>query len=225
MPIQDQLAKLAEPANWVASKDIASGGRPPLHFWSVLDSRVVKPDAGRTLLAELQDSLPPMHCLVSMAVLSRPPSHCPCGRALRPECAKRKRDGIEGWLRDGIVICLWSRVENVELNILNATPQIREELRRRRHDDRNETAAWLGRVINGWLNYYAVPGSGRYLGRFIRLCQRLLWRALRRRSQRDRTAWEKIDLLVAIHWPKARIRHPWPDQRLVVNTQGRSPVR
>ena len=103
--------------------------------------------------------------------------------------------------------------------------RIKEELRRRRHDDRNETAAWLGRVINGWLNYYAVPGSGRYLGRFIRLCQRVLWRALRRRSQRDRTAWEKIDLLVAIHWPKASIRHPWPDQRLVVNTQGRSPVR
>ncbi|MYF89919.1 MAG: hypothetical protein F4186_11620 [Boseongicola sp. SB0676_bin_33] len=103
--------------------------------------------------------------------------------------------------------------------------RIKEELRRRRRDDRNETAAWLVRVMNGWLNHYAVPGSGRCLGRFMRLCQRVLWRALRRRSRRDRTAWEKIDLLAAIHWPKARIRHPWPDQRLVVNTQGRSPVR
>ena len=103
--------------------------------------------------------------------------------------------------------------------------RIREKLRERWHDHRHDTAKWLGRVINGWLNYYAVPGSGRYLERFIYHCKRLLFRALRRRSQRDRTGWENIDPLVAVHWPKARIRHPWPSQRLVVTTQGRSPVR
>ena len=83
----------------------------------------------------------------------------------------------------------------------------------------------MGRVINGWLNYYAVPGSSRSLERFIDHCKRLLMRALRRRSQRDRTTWEDINPLAAAHWPKARIRHPWPSQRLVVKTQGRSPVR
>ena len=103
--------------------------------------------------------------------------------------------------------------------------RIKERLRERRHDNRHETAAWLGRVINGWLNYYAVPGSGHYLERFIHSCKRLLFRALRRRSQRDRTEWEDINPLTAPHWPKARIRHPWPSQRLVVNTRGRSPVR
>ena len=103
--------------------------------------------------------------------------------------------------------------------------RIREELRKRWHDNRYETAKWLGRVINGWLNYYAVPGSSRYLQRFIYQSKRLLMHALRRRSQKDRTEWRDIELLAAAHWPKVRIRHPWPDQRLVVRTQGRSPVR
>ena len=96
--------------------------------------------------------------------------------------------------------------------------RIKEALRMRRHDNRHKTAKWLGRVINGWLNYYAVPGSSRYLRRFIRYCAWMLLRAFRRRSQRDRTEWRDIGTLTAAHWPKASIRHPWPDQRLVVRT-------
>ncbi len=52
--------------------------------------------------------------------------------------------------------------------------RIKERLRERWHDNRHETADWLGRVINGWLNHYAVPGSGRYPERFVLLCKRLL---------------------------------------------------
>ena len=96
--------------------------------------------------------------------------------------------------------------------------RIGEALRTRWHDNRHETAKWLGRVLNGWLNYYAVPGSGRDLRRFMHQCRRLLMRALRRRHQKDRTEWGDIVLLTAAHWPKARIRHPWPNQRLVVKT-------
>ena len=96
--------------------------------------------------------------------------------------------------------------------------RITQALRNRWHDNRHETAKWMDRVINGWLNYYAMPGSGRHLERVVHRCKRLLWRALRRRSQRDRSEWEKIDTLIAAHWPKVRIRHPWPNQRLVVKT-------
>ncbi len=62
------------------------------------------------------------------------------------------------------------------------------------------------------------PGSSHDLQRFICQCRRLLMRALRRRSQRDRTEWQDIKLLTAAHWPKASIRHPWPSQRLAVRT-------
>jgi RNA-directed DNA polymerase len=103
--------------------------------------------------------------------------------------------------------------------------RIKDELRKRMHMGVHAVAKWLGRVINGWLNYYAVPGTARYLRAFVDRIRRSLLRTLRRRSQKDRFEWSKISLLQSIHWPKPTIRHPWPDQRLVVNTQGRSPVR
>ena len=40
------------------------------------------------------------------------------------------------------------------------------------HEDVHETAEWLGKVVNGWLNYYAVPTSGPTLRGFVR---RLMW--------------------------------------------------
>ena len=103
--------------------------------------------------------------------------------------------------------------------------RIKEVLRKRWHDGEHELAAWLGRVLNGWLNYFAVPGSSVALQRFQQRLRRLLWQALRRRSQADRTTWARVDHLIRRYWPSLRIRHPWPAQRLSVTTQGRSPVR
>ena len=103
--------------------------------------------------------------------------------------------------------------------------RIREALRSRRHLKAKEISRWLGRVINGWLNYFAVPGSFRDLKAFVHAVKRLLHGAMRRRSQRDRTPWSAVERLVGYHWPKITIRHPWPSQRLSVATRGRSPVR
>ena len=94
--------------------------------------------------------------------------------------------------------------------------RIRDALRRRWHMDRHDSARWLGRVIGGWLNCYAVPGASRSLSAFVQAVRRLLLRALRRRSQRDRTSWKTVDMLMALHWPRPTIRHPWPDQRPAV---------
>ena len=100
--------------------------------------------------------------------------------------------------------------------------RIKEALRRRRHDPVEGTARWLGRVVDGWLNYYAVPTSLRFLHRFIRSLRWLWWRTLRRRSQKDRFDLAGVDKLSATYWPKLKIRHPWPDQRFAVNaTRGR----
>ena len=101
--------------------------------------------------------------------------------------------------------------------------RIKEVLRRRMHDRVDVTGRWLGRVLNGWLNYYAVPTSFRYLKRFVYRLERLWLRALRRRSQKDRFGWDDLAKLVAKYWPTLTIRHPWPSQRLAVHTtQGRS---
>ena len=39
---------------------------------------------------------------------------------------------------------------------------------------------------------------------------------LRRRSQRDRFSWQRLQALVDQYWPKPWIRHPWPGRRFDV---------
>ncbi len=65
--------------------------------------------------------------------------------------------------------------------------RIKEELRRRMHLGKHQIARWLGKVINEWLNYYAVPDTQRVQRAFIGAVKGLLLRHLRWRSQKDRT--------------------------------------
>ena len=95
--------------------------------------------------------------------------------------------------------------------------RIKGVLRKRMHRTVEETAKWLGKVVDGWLNYYAVPTGYRSLYRFVARLERLWHKMLRRRSQMDRSTWAGIAHLRARHWPKLTIRHPWPDQRFAVN--------
>ena len=96
---------------------------------------------------------------------------------------------------------------------------IRERLRRRMHADLLETARWLGRVLKGWLNYFAVPSSYRYLQQFVLRLKRDWMTNVRRRSQRDRHPWKRLEALSARHWPKVRVLHPWPHTRFAVTHQ------
>ena len=101
--------------------------------------------------------------------------------------------------------------------------RIKEVLRRRMHDSPVATVKWLGKVVNGWLNYYAVPASFRYLNRFFVRLTRMWLSILRRRSQKDHFDWTSITKLTARYWPRLEVRHPWPDRRMAVSpTQGRS---
>ena len=95
--------------------------------------------------------------------------------------------------------------------------RVKEKLRERMHEDVHDTAQWLGRVVNGWLNYYAVPTSARALRGFAR---RLLWiwlRTLRGRSQKDRTTIAGVARLAALYWPPVKVRHPGPTERFAVS--------
>ena len=90
------------------------------------------------------------------------------------------------------------------------------KLRKRMHADKVATGKWLGQVLNGWLNYYAVPTSYRSLDQFTIAMKRQWLRTLRRRSQRDRHSWDALEALCDKLWPETRIRHPWPAQRFAV---------
>ena len=93
---------------------------------------------------------------------------------------------------------------------------IKQALKRRMHEDERETGQWLGQVLHGWLNYYAVPTSYHQLRRFRHYLQWLWLRTLRRRSQKDSFEWERLKALCEQLWPRTRILHPWPDQRFAV---------
>ena len=103
--------------------------------------------------------------------------------------------------------------------------RIKEELQKRMHLGEHAVARWLGYVIRGWLNYYAVPGTFRELEKIVEAVKRLLLRTMRRRSQKDRYSWSALERLISFHWQKPTIRHPWPDQRLTVKTKGTSRMR
>jgi hypothetical protein len=103
--------------------------------------------------------------------------------------------------------------------------RIKLELRRRLHGPIAETGAWLRKVLQGHLNYFAVSGNDPALWWFfnrVRLC----WlRLLRRRSQRRPLRWEPFLRGTACFFPPIRLLHPHPCARFDARTRGRSPVR
>jgi group II intron reverse transcriptase/maturase len=103
--------------------------------------------------------------------------------------------------------------------------EVKTELQRRRHSPIPEQGRWLGSVVRGHVNYYGVPGNLDAVKAFRTQATRHWRRALRRRSQRDRTNWSRMNRL-SIRWlPPASITHPWPEKRFDVRTRGKSPVR
>ena len=79
-----------------------------------------------------------------------------------------------------------------------------------------EVGKWLRSVVQGYFNYHAVPGNMDSLNSFR---AQVIWhwyRALRRRSQRDRMIWERFLSLVGRWIPSAKILHQHPNVRFDV---------
>lgn len=90
---------------------------------------------------------------------------------------------------------------------------IKLKLIRRRHRPIGETGRWLRQVVQGWLNYHAVPGNIVRLQQFRDAISTLWLGQLRRRSQRSRWTWKRVQRLVRLHLPTPRILHPYPATR------------
>jgi RNA-directed DNA polymerase len=103
--------------------------------------------------------------------------------------------------------------------------KVKAECRRRMHLPIPEQGQWLGSVVRGHLNYYAVPGNIEAVEAFRDQATRHWYQALRRRSQkRSRLNWERMHGLAQRWLPPAKITHLWPDARFDVRIQARSPV-
>ncbi len=64
--------------------------------------------------------------------------------------------------------------------------QIKQQLRERMHDPVPQTGQWLQSIVQGYFNYYAVPGNLTSLGVFRDRVLALWWRTIRRRSHLNR---------------------------------------
>ncbi len=93
---------------------------------------------------------------------------------------------------------------------------IKEKFRKLMHAPIHIQGQWLRSVIQGWLNYYAVPGNYEHLARFCDQMKRLWLWTLRRRSHkaRNRWPWARIRLHIKRWFPKVQILHPYPEARL-----------
>jgi group II intron reverse transcriptase/maturase len=103
--------------------------------------------------------------------------------------------------------------------------EMRSELMARRHDPIPTQGAWLRQVARGYYNYYAVPTNSRALEQFRNELVKSWHFALRRRSQRTRMTWERMQVLSQRWIPRGRISQPWPWDRFAATTQGKSRVR
>ena len=88
---------------------------------------------------------------------------------------------------------------------------VKDKLWKMMHMKIHEQGEWLGTVLNGWMNYFAVPGSFRFIRIFRNRLIYVWYQILRRRSQRSGITLEKMYRLAEFYLPKVRICRPWPE--------------
>jgi len=90
---------------------------------------------------------------------------------------------------------------------------VKQTLRARMHEPVPKVGEWLGRVLNGYYQYHAVPGNLTSLYTFRERVGRYWRRVVERRSQRGRLTVDRIARLFDRWLPQPRIVHPYPDAR------------
>jgi group II intron reverse transcriptase/maturase len=72
------------------------------------------------------------------------------------QCGKTRKQG-------------WFTVRRVSIakRLRAKLAELQQELRQRRHDPLGDTGRWLGQVVQGWMNYHAVPGNIVRLQQFV----------------------------------------------------------
>ena len=91
---------------------------------------------------------------------------------------------------------------------------VKAELIKRMHNSILEQGEWLKTVVRGYFGYHAIPGNMKAIGTFRTQVARIWYKTLRRRSQKTNLDWVKMNVIVDKWLPRARILHPWPEERL-----------
>jgi RNA-directed DNA polymerase len=94
--------------------------------------------------------------------------------------------------------------------------EIKEVMRRRMHRSLEDQGKWLRQVGVGYFGYHAVPTNTPRLVAFRYHVMDIWRRSLKRRSQKDKTTWARIDRLAERWLPPVKVLHPWPEARFTV---------
>src|SRR5437660_12458651 len=95
--------------------------------------------------------------------------------------------------------------------------ELKQQLRMHMHDPVPQTGGWLKLVVQGYFNYYAVPGNLESLAVFRDRLLGQWWRTLRRRSQQRHLPWTRM-LALGRRWlPQPRVLHPYPVVRFAAS--------
>ena len=112
----------------------------------------------------------------------------------------------------------WLRRITISKRMRAKLREVNDQLKRRRHQPIPVQGQWLRSVVQGHLAYYAVPGNIDAVAAFRDQLTRHWYQALRRRSQRTRINWTRMNPIAKRWLPRARAMHPFPEVRFAART-------
>jgi RNA-directed DNA polymerase len=107
----------------------------------------------------------------------------------------------------------WVRRKTDSKRVRAKLAEVKAEIRRRRYLPIPDQGRWLAAVVRGHQAYYAVPGNNDAVNAFRHQVTRHWHQALRRRSQKTRLTWARMDRIATRWLPQTRILHPFPEAR------------
>ena len=107
----------------------------------------------------------------------------------------------------------WVRRKTDSKRVRAKLAEVKAEIRRRRDLPIPDQGRWLATVIRGHQAYYAVPGNSDAVNAFRTQVIRHWRKALRRRSQRTRINWARMNRIATRWIPQTRTVHPFPQAR------------
>jgi len=107
----------------------------------------------------------------------------------------------------------WVRRITISKRMRAKLKEVTLQLRQRRYLPIPVQGRWLASVVRGHMAYYAVPGNASAVNAFRTQLTGRWYKALRRRSQKTRINWVRMNRIAARWLPPARVMHPFPEAR------------
>ena len=110
----------------------------------------------------------------------------------------------------------WVRRITISKRMRAKLKAVGDQLKRRMHQPIPVQGRWLASVVRGHMAYYAVPGNTSAVSAFRTQLTGRWYKALRRRSQKSRINWTRMNRIVTRWLPPVRMMHPFPEARFAV---------